>query len=321
MVGMSFGNIAVDIFFVTSGFLIAGSFWAGNNITRFVWARILRIFPALFVAVLFCTFVIGSFFTTNPIQDYLTNLSTYQYILKNVTFVWGMEYKLPGVFANNPYKDAVNGSLWTLRYEVTMYALLLIFGLVLIYVKKVTNYDFIKICFFLLALVSVSVNIANYFYSFLPAQFVRLFYMFFVGSAFFIWRGSILISARTFALILLILLLSVFDKSLFFVFYSISLPYIVFFIAYVPSGKIRRFNKIGDYSYGIYIYAFPVQQSIANLIPEISVVNMTLLAFIITCLLSLLSWHFIEKPALAMKDKYLVILRLMHIKMVHTNTP
>ena len=84
LIGMSFGGIAVDIFFVTSGFLIAGSFWTGNNIIRFVWARILRIFPALFVAVLFCTFVIGLFFTTNSIPDYLTNLSTYKYIIKNV---------------------------------------------------------------------------------------------------------------------------------------------------------------------------------------------------------------------------------------------
>jgi len=229
-----------------------------------------------------------------------------------------MEYNLPGVFANLPYKDAVNGSLWTLRYEVAMYALLSIFGLFLIYVKKLTNYDFVKTCFLLLALISVSANLANYFYSFLPTQFVRLFYMFFVGSAFFIWRGSILISFRTFTLIVVTLLLCAFDKSLFFVAYSISLPYIVFFIAYVPSGRIRRFNKIGDYSYGIYIYAFPVQQSVAALIPGISVVNMVLLSFIITCLLSLVSWHFVEKPALAMKDKYLVVLKLMHIKMVKT---
>lgn len=55
--GITWGTIAVDVFFVTSGFLIASSFFQRNNVTAFVWARILRIYPALIVALLFCVFV------------------------------------------------------------------------------------------------------------------------------------------------------------------------------------------------------------------------------------------------------------------------
>ena len=80
----------------------------------------------------------------------------------------------------------------------------------------------------------------------------------------------------------------------------------VFYLAYVPSGKIRRFNEIGDYSYGMYIYAFPVQQSIASLIPNVSIFTMILLSFFITFILAFLSWNCIEKKALKKKDSYIV---------------
>lgn len=103
------------------------------------------------------------------------------------------------------------------------------------------------------------------------------------------------------------LLLSIFNKDLFFVVYTLSLPYMIFYLAYVPKGKIRSFNKVGDYSYGIYIYAFPVQQSIAAAIfPGISVANMVLGSFAVTFVLAFLSWHFIEKKFLKMKDHYIV---------------
>lgn len=65
--GITWGTIAVDVFFVTSGFLIAGSFFKRGNLIAFGWARILRIYPALFVALLFCVFVVGLAFTSkNP---------------------------------------------------------------------------------------------------------------------------------------------------------------------------------------------------------------------------------------------------------------
>ena len=71
--GISLGHVAVDIFFVTSGFLITGSLVARKNLLAFVVARILRIYPALIVAVCFCVFIIGVYFTTQPIESYLSN--------------------------------------------------------------------------------------------------------------------------------------------------------------------------------------------------------------------------------------------------------
>jgi len=72
--GLTLGTIAVDIFFITSGFLIASSFFEKNNIIAFVWARILRIYPALIIALIFCVFMVGLFFTTNMTSEYLYNI-------------------------------------------------------------------------------------------------------------------------------------------------------------------------------------------------------------------------------------------------------
>ena len=305
--GMTWGWIAVDIFFVTSGFLIASSFFTRNNIVAFVWARILRIYPALIVAVTFCVFVVGLFFTTNQISEYITNPQTYKYFLKNTTLFFGVKYNLPGAFADIPYKNVVNGSLWTLPYEVKMYAYLAILGTALLSFQKLLDKNILKIVFLGIAVIAVLINIANHFQLFMSINFVRLFSMFFVGVAFYVYRNHIYLSTKLFFLILTLLLVSIVHKGLFFVFYSVSLPYLIFYLAYVPSGTIRNFNKIGDYSYGIYIYAFLVQQSIMATIPNVSVNSMIIISFSITFVLSFLSWHLIEKKFLKMKGSYVIL--------------
>lgn len=68
LIGMSFGQIAVDMFFISSGFLIANSLFVNKNLANFLWARFLRIYPGLFAAVLFCVFVVGLYFTSYPLE-------------------------------------------------------------------------------------------------------------------------------------------------------------------------------------------------------------------------------------------------------------
>jgi peptidoglycan/LPS O-acetylase OafA/YrhL len=81
----------------------------------------------------------------------------------------------------------------------------------------------------------------------------------------------------------------------------LALGPITLHLAYLFGGWIRNFNRLGDYSYGVYIYAFPVQQCLAALIPGISVARMNIYASLITLTLAVMSWHFIEKPALDRK--------------------
>ena len=91
-----------------------------------------------------------------------------------------------------------------------------------------------------------------------------------------------------------------FGADVFFVAYTCMLPYLVLFIAYVPS-RLLAYNNLGDYSYGVYIYAFPVQQAIVAVAPGISVIELVASAFLVTLLLAVASWHLVEVHALALK--------------------
>lgn len=312
MIGMTLGAIAVDIFFVTSGFLITSSVLSRKNIVAFVWARVLRIYPALVVAVLFCVFGVGLFFSTLSSAEYLLNLQTLKYLVKNTILIFGVNHTLPGVFIDVPYKEAVNGSLWTLPYEVWMYALLVvILGFANFFARKIRMF-YAKDIVFLVAIISVIGNLLNNFYFFMPVVFTHLFSMFFVGSAFFFWRDKVFLSAKAMFFSLFFLVISSLSEDTFFVSYCVLLPYLIFCFAYIPSGFIRKFNEFGDYSYGIYIYAFPVQQSIAAIALSVSVWEMIVLSFLFTFILAGISWHLIEDRFLRMKGSYVYIEKIIN---------
>jgi len=307
--GLGAAEIAVDVFFVTSGFLVAGSLFNRGNIIAFIWARVLRIYPALIVAVLFCVFVVGLYFTTEGIGDYLSDPKTFKFLKRNATLFWGIKYELPGVFGGVPFEGAVNGSLWTLPYEVKMYTYLAVIAGVVVFVQRRLNWPLLRGVFLLLAIAAAGANIANHFWPFASRHFLHLFSMFFFGAAYYVYRDSVRLSWRLFLVIVAVLVLAAQNRQGLFVAYALLLPYTVFFLAYVPGGAVRAFNRVGDYSYGMYIYAFPIQQSIVALTPGISAYELAAKAFFATLVLAVLSWHLLEAPCLGMKGRYVAIER------------
>lgn len=120
---MTMGSIAVDVFFVTNGLFVTGSLLTRRSAREFLWARVLRVFPALLIMLLVTVFGLGPFLTSRCLPAYLADSQPYGYLLKCATLVSGVQYTLPGVFADHPFKSAVNGSLWSLPYEIRMYAI------------------------------------------------------------------------------------------------------------------------------------------------------------------------------------------------------
>ena len=301
--GMSVGSIAVDIFFVASGFLVTGSLLTRQSAVEFVRARVLRIYPALLVMVLLTVFGLGVFFTTLPLPDYLSNSGTYRYLWRCAVLVKDVVYELPGVFADNPNKSAVNGSLWTLPYEIKMYAILAILWVILRVGGKRRLLVF-KAALVALAGIAGFLHVTGHFIE--PDghhEFGRLLYMFFAGAAFYVLRDKISLSRPVFWCCAGgLLVAAIVDKQLFFVAYSVSISYIVLYLAYIPAGAVRAYNRLGDYSYGMYIYAFPVQQSVAALVPNVSAMSMFWISMPVTGTLAVLSWHLLERRALALKD-------------------
>jgi peptidoglycan/LPS O-acetylase OafA/YrhL len=85
-----------------------------------VRARALRIFPALFVMSVLLALVMGPLITTLPLDAVLQRLGGVEFIWKNTTVLTGLKYSLPGVFESNSMQ-VVNGSLWTLPFELRCY--------------------------------------------------------------------------------------------------------------------------------------------------------------------------------------------------------
>ena len=309
--GITPGTVAVDIFFTASGFLVTASLLRTASVLDFTWARVLRIFPGLIVMMLLVVLGLGLYFTTWSWSDYLQSRQTQIYFAKGITLLRGVNYVLPGVFESNPQKQAVNGSLWTMPHEVRMYAVLAAIwtcaGLWRRHRQRVFEFAVI----------------ASAVFSGLLVFYVRfseggehlalgLFFMFFTGASFFVLRKRVVLSSYAFwALVAAVVAGAVMSRSAFFVAYTLGLAYAMFYVVYVPAGFVRQYNRLGDYSYGVYIYAFPVQQSVVALIPSVSVTSLLSLSAIVTLGLAALSWHLLESRALAMKPRAVLRTRSM----------
>lgn len=309
LTGMTPGSIAVDIFFIISGMLVTGSLINKQSVIDYVCARVLRIYPALICMLLLTVLVLGPCFSSLPLREYFSEAGTWEYLYKCARLLPGVAYTLPGVFASNPYPHAVNGSLWTMPYEIRMYLLLLVFwcGLVLIRKKRA---QILKYLIPAISLLAGTLVFVRHFHLHDDSQFTRLLFMFFSGASLFVLKEKLLLTRRFFYPLLLVVLLTAFmQQQVFFSLYHLCIAYLVACVAYLPAGWIRRYNSVGDYSYGVYIYAFPVQQAIAALFPGIAVWGMVLASGFVTILLAVFSWHLIEKPAMALK--FAVVTRML----------
>lgn len=301
LIGMTPASIAVDVFFLASGFLVTASLFRSQSLVDYALARVLRIFPGLLVMLTLTVFGICLAISTLSWQDYLRSADVYRYFAKCATL--NITYHLPGVFADNPFKTAVNGSLWTLPYEVEMYALLAAVWVTLGLIGRYRSKAFALAS--VVAAVSSGVYLLHgYLQTGAADKLLWLSFMFSSGATYFVLRQYISVSSWVMAPLLVLLLAASFSsKTAFFAIYLLAVPYITFYLAYVPSGFIRRFNDISDFSYGIYIYAFPIQQTVVAVAPGISALSLFMWSGLVTLAFAMLSWFSVEKPAQNLKPR------------------
>jgi peptidoglycan/LPS O-acetylase OafA/YrhL len=296
----SLGAMSVDVFFVASGFLVTASLVQRKDILDYAIARCLRIFPALWVMLLLSVFVLGLGFTNLDTNIYLSAPETMRYLWRNACLLFGVDYTLPGIFPDNHFRAVVNGSLWTMQYELIMYLLLAFVWCLYSALSWRLRRDLAFVISAGVLFLSAWILYAHC--SFDPLQFLRLFWMFFIGSAYYFCRAKLALHFALFGLACCILTASLLINPVAFLScYYLLLPYLLFYLVYVPKGRVRAFNRLGDYSYGVYIFAFPVQQSLIALFPHIAVWQLALGAGSITLALAILSWHGLEKRMMAQR--------------------
>lgn len=292
------GPIGVYIFFSISGYLVGESWDRDPHLLRFFQRRLLRILPGLAVCILLTVLVLGPLVTTLSLKGYFTHRYTWGY-LQNIAL--HIVYYLPGVFENLRVPNAVNGSLWSLPVEFLMYCVVAIVG--------VLHGNRWVIAAIFVVSAAVSLLWAQVTKDMLVIYNFDLRQVFICGTYF--WAGACIykfdlkkrltLSAGMLAM-LAMLCLEPWTRQLAIASY-VLLPIVVLAFGFAYSPWLGRLTGYGDYSYGIYIYAFPVQQTIVYLFPNIGIGLYLLICAVASFILAVLSWHLIERRALGYKPR------------------
>ena len=297
LTGFTLGSLCVFVFFVISGFLIAGSWSRRPEPVRFTLARALRLMPGLAVSLVLVAFVMGPLVTDLSPAAYAADPGLWSFLARNLTLALP-QYTLPGVFETNPY-PTVEGSIWTLVHEAACYVGVLGAGLAGLMAPR--RLPLALAAFALVWAATLTVEDA------LPGKVADLHGLalpFALGVTAWALRDRLPLSAALAAAGLLgALAVSRLDPAgaggaLSLVAWCAALGYASLWAAYVPDGWVRGYNRLGDYSYGIYIYAFPLQGLAVWLWGPMNPWTNIALALPLTIVPSVLSWHLVERPAL-----------------------
>ena len=303
VLGMSLGDLGVDVFFFVSGLLITKSF-ANKTLTEFAWARVVRIFPALWVSSLLFVLVAGLFFSPLSAREFWSRTETLTYLLRNSTMLPGIGAQQTLPFAFDTQLPEFNQPLWTLPHELQMYMLLGVIG----------AFGGLRSLWPVAGVLSIGVlGVAAkklFGVELIAFDRARFLYFFFAGALAFLLRRHIVLKRSWFiACIAGVALAFVLSSRLelrqgvlLFV-----LPYLVLWLAFIPGGPIRQYNRLGDYSYGLYIYAYPVQAFVFSAGWAQDPYANVVVALLLTLPLAVLSWHLLERWALRLPAPELLV--------------
>lgn len=295
--GHDLGYHAVNVFFAASGFLIAQSWLATPSLSGFLSARLLRLWPALILCAVLVTVFVGPALTSLPLAQYLRAAGTWEY-LPRVAGLLGADSALPGVATTVPGDTGIDAPLWTLKYEVICYLCLAAFGLAGGFSAPRRFWLWMAPILVLLAAASLMPIAHDVTHPYDHLIRFGLCFGFGVVAFFAARRIPLTLWAVMAAFVFAVLLrrTAAYECAL-----CLFTAYATIWAAFVPSNAIRNFNRFGDYSYGIYIYAYPIQQLLVQRLPRLTPLALFAAAAPLAIALAIASWHWLERPCLARK--------------------
>jgi len=294
----TFSELGLLTFFAISGNLVTQSWFRDPSIWRFFMRRSLRIIPGLTFVIFLSFAIVGPLLTTLDVADYFSRREAWSYLAKILVFPG--QYGLPGVFADNPFPTVVNGSLWSLRVEVIFYCAISVLGVVRVVGAQCTV-PAVAICCLAIYVALVGTDGASQiiFFHQVDVLFSNAI-PFFIGATLALttlvsWRLW-LVAAMLTALTLALESTPAFKPLL-----VVTLPIVV-----IQIGRECRWDlsRLGDYSYGLYLWGFVVEQTVVNYMPTLEPTGLFLVAVGPAFVMAAISWHLVEKHALRWKPSH-----------------
>ena len=302
----NYGGLAVGGFFVLSGFLITRSYTTTTSVFRFLWQRFLRIFPGFWACLIVTAFVIGPLiWRTNHggFSGYtdIADESPFDFVTRNAKLTM-RQYGIGDLLANAAVPRNLNGSLWTLIYELRCYVAVAVFGV--FGLLKRGRGVVLGVTAMLWVIQIVNIAIPNGGATISPLlgdlYLIRLSFLFGLGACLYLYRDRVPMDDRAGVFAAVLLLLS-FRYHLFFVVGQAALAYVLLWAGWrLP---FKWFDRYGDFSYGLYLYAFPVQQLLA-IYPQAAKHGhlwYVLVTFMVVVPMAVASYYLVERPFLRLK--------------------
>ena len=293
---ITFGELAIDGFFLISGYLILKSYLSSTTIKSYFLKRVLRIYPGFIVASLFCIFVLlplsGEFklIIYTPLKEWIST------IFRMLTL------EAPQV--NNTQYSSLNGAMWSIWLEFICYLCIPI-----VYVTKFNKPKTYAILAVMMMLIFLFTQVSgkNIWLPYVRLDFhhtSKLMFAFLIGGLFYLLRNKVLWNTKLTILCALLLLISL-NFS-----YSAEIGLMTFgaylLFNFALNYRIKFLSNIGakvDISYGVYLYAWPVQIYVIKYFPQVSLYVLMLVTLMVASVLGYLSWTFVEKPFIQLKGK------------------
>ena len=293
---MTGGAVAVDLFFVMSGFLITASADRSRSLHSFFRKRAARVYPAFLLATLVALLFVLPL-SGGSLQPEGAAHRAADVLLQSARL---REFNYAGAFTGNPFPSAINGSLWSIQYEFWCYV-----GVAILLLAGVLRQRFVVLSLFCVSLaVSTLFVVRGWVFGGKwlgvllgsPQLWARLLPLYLAGVVVYLWRDRVRFSLAGASLACVVLALAAWCPWGCAALFPLAGTYLVFWFAFSPAIRLHRVGRFGDFSYGAYLYAFPVQQLLMKAFSRaVSPWVLFVCAAPLTLLAAVASWHAVER--------------------------